>query len=677
MSVVRLEREGDVGVIIIDNPPINAGSTDVRSGLLLAISQIETDDQIKAGVLIGAGTTFIAGSDIREFGAPLASPELPQVIEAIEMSGKPFVAAIHGAALGGGYELALGCDYRLATHDSVVGLPEVTLGMIPGAGGTQRVPRLIGPAAAIDLICSGRRVAALEAARMGLIDDVAVGNLRAAAVAAARALPGKARIRDLPAPANDEPAIEVAEQAALKAGRRRPAVLAAIRAVRDSVDRPFTSALSAERDVFSSLRLAPEAAALRYMFFAERQAGKGPADAETVRLQSFGVVGAGTMGCGIAAAVLRAGLSVVLVDASEEAIVRASATIDTILDRWLSRGELDDDTLEDMRERLVLARDLSALASCDGVVEAIVEQEEAKAALLNALSDVVRPGALLATNTSYLDIDNLAQYATNKLRFVGLHFFNPAQAMRLVEIVRAQCTSDDTIATSLAFARAIGKLPVVANSGFGFIGNRIYAAYRRACELMVEDGAWPEQVDRALEGFGFALGPFATGDMSGLDIAWAMRKSTADQRDPKVRYPVVADRLCELGRFGRKTGRGWYLYPERGRRGVPDPVVHEIIERESAALGITRVSFTTAQIVERVLATILIEAAAVLHEGVAQRPSDIDVVLVNGYGFPRHEGGPLWWAGQLGEAEVRRMLDACGAADGDAVIAMISKVRGA
>lgn len=676
MSVVRVERDRDIGVIVIDNPPINAGSTDVRHGLLRAIAEIEADHAIVAGVLIGAGTTFIAGSDIREFGAPLAKPELPQVIEAIEGGAKPYVAAIHGSALGGGYELALGCDYRLASSDAVVGLPEVTLGMIPGAGGTQRVPRLVGPAAAIDLICSGRRVPAPEALALGLIDEIADGDLRAAAVAAACTLNGKSPVGARKVPFDGAGATDAAERGAMKAGRGRPAVKAAIRAIRDSIDRPFAEALSAEREVFSDLRMAPEAAALRYLFFAERKAGKGPGGVRAADVSSFGVVGAGTMGIGIAAAVLRGGIHVVLVDTNQGALERARTAIDVILGRWLSRGDIDADAVQDMRNRLALGTDLALLAQCDGVVEAIVEQEDVKATLLNALSDVVRPDAMIATNTSYLDIDKLAQYASNKARFVGLHFFNPAQSMRLVEVVRAECTSDDVLATSLAFARRLSKLPVIANPGFGFIGNRIYAAYRRACELMVEDGAWPEDVDAALEDFGFALGPFATGDMSGLDIAWAMRKATAAQRDPAIRYPVVADRLCELGRFGRKTGRGWYEYPDKGKRGVVDPVVHEIILGESEAQGVERRTFGSSEIIERVLATILVEAWAVLREGVAQHPSDIDVVLVNGYGFPRHEGGPLWWAGRQDETEVRRMLGAFAAVDGDAVIAMLSEVRG-
>jgi 3-hydroxyacyl-CoA dehydrogenase len=676
VSVVRLEHEDGVGVVVIDNPPINAGSTMVRRGLLAAIEEIEADPSLTAGVLIGAGSTFIAGSDIREFGAPLETPELPQVIEAIEAAHKPFVAAIHGAALGGGYELALGCDLRIVAPDAVVGLPEVTLGMIPGAGGTQRVPRLVGPAAAISLIASGRRVEADEAVAAGLVDLIAEGDLRTAAVASAKSIRGKAPVRDRVAPADDEDAIRAAEEKAVRAGRGRPPVLAAVRAVRDSVDRPFSEALAAERQVFTTLRGAPEAAALRHLFFAERLAGKGPGIDDVKPVLSFGVVGAGTMGCGIAAAALRGGLDVVLVDTNGAAVERARTSIDVILGRWLSRGEITADAAADMGRRLTLGTELDLLTPCDAVVEAIIEQEDAKATLLNALSDVLGPEALIATNTSYLDVDRLAQYVTNKARFVGLHFFNPAQSMRLVEVVKAECTSDQVVAQSLKLVRSLTKLPVVTHPGFGFIGNRIYAAYRRTCELMVEDGAWPEEVDAALERFGFALGPFATGDMSGLDIAWAMRKATRDRRDPAVRHPVVADRLCEMGRFGRKTGAGWYAYPDRAGRGVPDPEVHDIILAESAAQGIKRQTIKASQIVEHVLASILREALAVVEEGVARNASDVDVVLVNGYGFPRHEGGPLWWADRQGEPEIRRILAASGLADADAVVAMISRMRG-
>lgn len=676
MSRVRLERAEDVGVIVIDNPPINAGSTEVRQGLIEAIERIEAADDLKAAVIIGAGATFIAGSDIREFGGPLEQPELPQVILAIENSRKPYVAALHGSALGGGYELALGCDFRVATETAVVGLPEVTLGMIPGAGGTQRLPRLVGPERALSLICSGERISAPEAKALGMIDEIVEGDLRSEAVVFARSRTGKSRIRDRAMPGSDPAALDAAAAVALKRGRRRPQVSAAIQAVRNTVSLPFDEALKAEREIFTRLRLAPEAAALRHIFFAERRAGRPPKGAIPRRLARFGVIGAGTMGAGIAAALLRGGLSVRLVDQAPAALERAKVQISKAVDQWVERGEISAAEGQAMQDRLSLEHAIETVADCDGVVEAIIEKEEAKVDLLRALSGIVREDALLATNTSYLDIDSLSDAVDLPERFVGLHFFNPAHIMRLVEVVRAKATSDAALATAIGLARRMDKLPVVARPGFGFIGNRIYAAYRRECEFMVEEGAWPEEVDQALQQFGFALGPFATGDLSGLDIAWAMRKATAASRDPRAPYPSVADRLCELGRYGRKTGSGWYRYEPGARNGTADPEVRDIIIEESARKGIARRAFTAAEIVKRVLGVMVREAAALLSEGIAERASDIDVVLVNGFGFPRHEGGPLWWASADDRRE--RMVSTAmqsNADEGRAVASMLAQVR--
>ena len=660
---IRLEREGNVGVIVIDNPPINAGSTDVRRGLLEAVAAIDADPELVAGVLIGAGGTFIAGSDIREFGKPLEQPELPQVIVAIEQSAKPFVAALEGAALGGGYELALGCDMRIAAPGTVVGLPEVTLGMIPGAGGTQRLPRIVGVAKAIELICAGTRVEATEAAKLGMIDHVAAGPVREEAIAQARGLAGKRRLSEQAVPAQDPAAIAAAADKASKAGRGRPPVVAAIDAIKAAAVRPFAEALAEERAVFTQLRLGTEAAALRHLFFAERNAARGPKGVVARPLNHAGVVGAGTMGSGIAAALLNAGLTVTLVDSNAEALARGVAAVDGSIARWRKSGRLDERGEADMRARFTSSGDLEALAACDCAIEAIVEDMDLKTQLLGKLAAILAPDALIASNTSYLDLDALTAAVDKPERMLGLHFFNPAQVMRLLEVVQAATSSDETLATALALAKRMGKQAVVARNGYGFVGNRIYAAYRRQCEFMLEDGAWPEQIDAALEGFGFAMGPFATGDMSGLDIPWAIRRSQAATRDPSHRYVAIPDRLCESGRLGRKTGAGYYRYDGPGR-GAPDPEVRALIEAERATKGIVPREFTAAEIVDRVLITMVNEAALLLAEGVARQAADVDVVFVHGYGFPRHEGGPLFWASRQDRAHLAAQLDALEASTG-------------
>lgn len=642
MAPVRIERDHDVGVIIIDNPPINAGSVKVRCGLLAAVQTIDSDPTITAVVLIGAGATFVSGSDIKESGLPLQPPELPQVIAAIEASKKPFVAALTGTALGGGYELALACDLRIAMSGTLVGLPEVTLGMIPGAGGTQRLPRLVGAAKAIDLICTGSRVEVHDALTLGMIDGITKDQdaLRGTSIAAARALgTRKRRISSIPVPLESKDALAAAIGRAEKAGKGRPAIAAAISSICSAVERPFDESLAAERVAFIHLREGPDAAALRYLFFAERQAARSPSSLVGRAFSVIGVVGAGTMGAGIAAALLNAGFTVILIDSAPASLDRGMAAIEDIVGRWRARGRLNDAETTALLARLTSSTALEALANCECVIEAIVEDINAKLALLKRLAVIVPGDALLATNTSYLDLDVLASSVALPERVLGLHFFNPAQVMRLVEVVQAKQTSLQTIADRLILARRMDKQAVVANGGQGFIGNRVYAAYRRHCEYMLEDGALPEQIDAAIEGFGFAMGPFATGDLSGLDIAWAMRKSQAATREPAVRYCAIPDRLCEAERFGRKTGKGYYLYPDRGRRGEPDNAVRAMIEAVAADNNIMRRKFEAQEIVARALGAIVYETALLIAEGVARYPSDVDVAFTNGFGFPRHKGG--------------------------------------
>ena len=649
-GAVRLECEGAIAVLVVDNPPVNASSVEVRGALLAAIRDVDGDPAIEAAVIIGAGNSFIAGSDIKEFGKPIEDPQLPQIIAAIGDCPKVFVAAIHGAALGGGFELALGCDARVATPDAVVGLPEVTLGMIPGAGGTQYLPRLIGVAAAIEMICAGRRINAADATQRGLIDAVIeAGALRAGAVTFARNLQGrKRRLGDEPVPPDEPGAIEKATSSALRAGRNRPPVAAAIAAVKSAAKLPFRHALARERAVFQELRVGPEAAALRYLFFAERQAAKvaGLEGVAPKPVSRVGIVGAGTMGAGIAMCFADAGFAVTLADRDAESVARGLDRMRGNYHRMVASGRIGADEAARRMERVTPASNVSSLANCDLVVEAVFEDMAVKTEVFRELDSVLPNDAILASNTSYLDLNRLAAVTGRADRIVGMHFFSPAHVMRLLEIVRAAETSAQTLATALDIAKRLRKLAVVARVGEGFIGNRIYAAYRRQCEFMLEEGAYPKDIDTALQDFGFAMGPFAVADMSGLDIAWRMRQRLAATRGPQERYVEIPDRLCEAGRLGQKTGAGWYRYQPGARKGEPDPEVHTLIRAASDAKGIVRRAFTADEIRNRVLVTMVNEAALVLEEGVAARASDTDLVMVHGYGFPNHEGGPLYWAGR-------------------------------
>jgi 3-hydroxyacyl-CoA dehydrogenase len=647
-GTVHIERDGDVAFLVIDNPPVNAGSRDIRKALLSAIETVEDDPSIAAAVLIGAGRTFVAGSDIREFDLPLDPPQLPAALAAIEGSSKPYVAALHGAALGGGYELALACDARIAAPDTQVGLPETTLGIVPGAGGTQKLPRLVGTAQAIALICSGARVGAETALSQGLIDEIAHDDLRASAKALAQSLVrSKRRVIARDVADADLEAVAAAEKKALAAGRNRPHIQSAISLVKLAGTVSAAEGLAAERAEFERLRVTPEAKALRHIFFAEREAARGRPDrkAKPIALSQLGVVGAGTMGAGIATAMLQAGYRTILVDTNADALSRAKARIEANLERGQKSGKLTPAAHDAARSNLALETDLDALADCDLVVEAIIEDMDAKRAVFEKLDAIAKPEAILATNTSYLDIDAMAAATSRPENVLGLHFFSPAHIMKLLEVVGGEKTSDTAMATGFQIAKRLSKQPVEAGNGFGFIGNRIYAAYRAACEFMLEEGALPHEIDAALTEFGFAMGPFAVADLSGLDIAWRMRQQKASTRDPSARYVEIPDKLCEAGRFGRKTAAGYYAYDENGKPSR-DPEVEAIIIAASEAKGITRQTMAAHTIQARALKAIVSEAEQVLNEGIALRAGDIDVVLVNGYGFPRWTGGPLHWAGQ-------------------------------
>ena len=649
-----------VMVITVNNPPINAGSIEVRQGLLDAITQLAENSEAQAAVIIGSGTTFIAGSDIKEFSMPLAEPHLPQVIAAIENCSKPVVCAIHGAALGGGFELALGCDARIAQEGAVVGLPEVTLGIIPGAGGTQRLPRLIGMEKSIELICGATRIKADEALKLGIVSKVVRDDLLGHAISLAKELGGKkSRVRDLVTPGTENEHIEVATQKALKVGKSRPQIKMAIEMILNAMTMPIDQGLAKERAVFQELRTSTEAKALRHQFFAERKLFKALSlnSTQAKTLERVAVIGAGTMGSGIAIACLSAGYSVHLLDQSATSLANGVKKVEDFYSSRLINGKMSAEKVAATLGRFTHSSVWSDIASADLIIEAVFEDMEVKHAVFMQIDEHAKSDALLATNTSYLDIEAIAAKTRHPARLFGLHFFSPANIMKLLEIVRLKETSDAVIATGLLFAKRLGKTPVISANAFGFIGNRIYAAYRKQCEFMMEEGAYPEQIDKALEEFGFAMGPFAVADMSGLDIAWAMRKSQAATRDPVHRYVSIPDTLCLAGRFGRKTGSGYYAYDGSGKRSI-DPWVHQVIDEASVAKNIVRRGFSSQEIVDRVLLTMMNEVAHLISERVVGDATDCDIALVNGYGFPRWQGGPVFMAREMGLEKLNAAIDA-------------------
>jgi 3-hydroxyacyl-CoA dehydrogenase len=647
-DTVRGAISNSVLLIEIDHAPVNALSTDVRKGLLAAIEYGEATADVVAMVITGAGNIFVGGADIREFGAPPAEPVLPTVLAAIENAAKPVVAAINGAALGGGLEVALATHRRIAGSAATLALPEVKLGIVPGAGGTQRLPRLIGIPGAIDLIATGRTVSVAEALKLGIVDRIETGDLRAAAIAKARSLVGSVlrRTGDCKVPAAAAETVDAAATNALARARGQNAPQEAVRLVRLSAERPFAEGLAEERRTFLSLRGSEQAAALRHVFFAERAAAKIPGleDVKPRKVDTIGVVGLGLMGSGIATCALDAGFTVIGIESSEDAAAKGRSRIEGLLDRALQSGRIDDAGKVDRLRRLTTRAELQSLSAADLVVEAVFDDLAVKTDLIVQMDGIVRPDAILATNTSYLDPDSIAATTTRPERVLGLHFFSPANVMRLLEVVRCARTAPDVLATGLAVAKRLRKLPIVCGVTEGFIGNRIFSAYRREAEFLLEDGALPQQIDAAMEAYGFAMGPFAVFDLVGLEIAWARRKRQAATRDPKARYVDIADYLCEAGRLGLKAGHGWYRYRD-GKREV-DPDVTALIEQRRAAKGLTARSISDDEIRQRLLGAMAAEGAALLAEGIAARASDIDLVMINGYGFPAHKGGPMFAAEQ-------------------------------
>ena len=650
--VVRTELRDRIALVGIDHAPVNAASREVREGVRAAIAAANADAGIDAIVLFGHGRTFVAGADIREFGKPPASPILFEVCYAIENSEKPVVAAIHGTALGGGCELALAAHARVAVASAKFGQPEVNLGIIPGGGGTQRLPRLVGMIAAIEMNGSGKPISAGEAAKLGLVDVIVEGDLVEGAIAHAKTLVGRPprRTREIAVPAFDRDAALAAVAAVEKKARRQISPGEAARMTLAAADLPFDEGQTKEREVFLRLVASEQAAALRHVFFAEREVSKvaGLEGVAAKPVAKVGVVGAGTMGAGIAVAFADAGYAVTVVETTQEALAAGRTRIDGLWARAVKSGKLSEEGKAAKLAAVTFAADVAALSDVDLVVEAVFDDHDVKTQLFQRLSAVVRPDTIVATNTSYLDPDRLAPALVNPERLVGLHFFSPANVMRLLEVVRTATTSPETLATALEVAKKLKKLAVPTGVCEGFIGNRIWARFRREAEYMLEDGALPHEIDAAMEGLGLPMGPFSVFDLSGLDIAWALRKRKAATRDPNERYVVIADRLCEMGRFGQKTGAGWYSYTE-GRKAV-DATVTALVEAASSEKGITRRPFSAEEIVSRLVAVMAQEGEAILAEGIAARASDIDLVFVNGYGWPSWLGGPMFQAARRAEA---------------------------
>jgi len=661
---VDLGSRGRVAVLTVDNPPVNALSQHVRKGLHDGIKQATADGAVQAIVIVCAGRTFIAGADITEFGKPPTEPSLHSVLDLIESSPKPVVSAIHGTALGGGLEVTLACHYRVGVKSARFGLPEVKLGILPGAGGAQRLPRVVGPQKALQMIVSGDPIGADEALRVGLIDEIvaggAAGDLAAAGVAFAEKVLNERRplkkIRDLDdkiAPARGKPEIfaefrkSVARQTR---GFRAPENC--IKAVEAAVNLPFAEGLKRERELFVELLNSPESKAQRYFFFAEREAAKipdVPADTPTREIKKAAVIGAGTMGGGIAMNFANAGIPVTVIEVAQEALDRGLGIVRKNYEATAARGRLTPADVEKRMGLITASVDFKAAADADIVVEAVFEEMPVKREVFAKLDAVCKPDAVLATNTSTLDVDEIASATKRPESVIGTHFFSPANVMRLLENVRGKKSSKTTVATAMTVGRRIGKVPVLVGVCYGFVGNRMLHQRGLQAEKLILEGAAPHEVDRVLTDFGFPMGPFAMGDLAGLDVGWRIRKGRG------VKAPV-ADRICELGRFGQKTGAGYFRYEKGDRTPIPDLEVEKIIVDVATSLGITRRALSDEEILQRLLYPMVNEGAKILDEKIAIRASDIDVIWVYGYGWPVYRGGPMFWADSIGLKALRDRL---------------------
>lgn len=660
-DIVRVSHEGEVAIITIDNPPVNAVSVQMRKDLSEAFSRVGADDNVRAVVLACAGRTFVAGADIRELNRFNELPKLPDVVEQIEELGKPVVAAIHGTALGGGLEIALGCHFRVAESTARFGLPEVKLGILPGAGGTVRLARAIGASKALKLIITGAPIGAKEALAEGLVDALYDGDLLANAIAFARQkLDEKAELvatskrQDKVAQTiADFSDFEAVAAELLKKAKGLDAPAFAVKAVREGLVKPAREAIETTREWMRELIEGDQSKALRHLFFAEREAGKVNGVGKDVQLRDIrkvAIIGAGTMGGGIAMAFANGGYNVTILDANDAALDRGFATIEKNYSISVSRGSLSEEEKNRRLSRFSRTTDYNDLADADLVIEAVFEEMSVKKDVFGKLDAIVKQGAILASNTSYLDVNEIAASTSRPQDVVGLHFFSPANVMKLLEIVRGEKTAPDVLATALSVARKISKVAVVVGVCHGFVGNRMLAARSEESEALLLEGASPEQVDKVFTKFGFPMGPFQMYDLAGLDIGWRNRKSLG-------KTAVIADHVCEQGFFGQKTGRGFYIYEQGSRTPKPDAELAQFIESKAQELGIERRVISDEEIIERTLYPLVNEGARIVEEGIAARASDVDIVWTNGYGFPLGKGGPMFWADLEGLEKIVERLD--------------------
>ncbi len=658
---VTLTAQNGIAVITIDNPPVNALSPGVPEGILTALETAERDPSVRAIVVIGGGRTFIAGADIKELeeaarNPASGGPDLHPLLTRIEDCPKPVIMAIHGTALGGGLEIAMAGHYRVAVADASLGAPEVNLGIIPGAEGTQRLPRLVGVAAAVEMCVSGRPIKAPQALQMGLLDRVIEGDLRSGAVSFASEVAGervrKTRDRNekLGTASENAPIFAAGRAQAAKIRRNQTAPLAALEALEAATTLPFEQGCRKEREIVRRVLAGDQAKAMIHIFFAERAVARVPGipkDTATYPIANVGIIGAGTMGGGIAMACANAGISVLLKETEQAALDRGIATIRKNYESSVKKGRFPQAVMDQRMALIHPQLTYDGFGQADLIIEAVFESMPLKKQIFGEIDKIAKPDCVLASNTSTLDIDEIAAATSRPQMVIGLHFFSPAHVMRLVEIVRGKHPSNEVVATSLAIAKKLGKVGVVVGNCRGFVGNRMMLPYMREAQFLVEEGSTPEQVDKALTGFGMAMGIFAVDDMGGIDLAYRVKQEYAYLRKPGERVPLVLDKLYEMGRLGQKRGMGWYRYDET-RAPIPDPEVHKLIEKTANEAGIARRSVTPEEIIERSIFVMINEAARILEEGHAQRAADIDVIYCTGYGFPGYRGGPMWYADTVG-----------------------------
>jgi 3-hydroxyacyl-CoA dehydrogenase len=667
-DLVMVTRDGDIGVLTVNNPPVNALSPGVPEGIVAGVEALQKDGAIRAIVLIGSGRTFIAGADIKEFGKITSGQKrddigLRTLLQALEDCPKPVVAAIHGTAFGGGLETAMACHYRVGVASAQVGQPEVKLGLIPGAGGTQRLPRLAGVAKAAEMCAGGEPVKAADALEAGILDRIVDGDLLQGAVAYAREIANRGGPPRRTCDQNDKlgdraaalQAVQAVRDTVRKRARGQLAPGKALDAIEAAVTLPFADGIRREAELFRECLFSDQSRGLIHVFFGERAVGKVPGigkDVTTLPIRRAAVVGAGTMGGGITMVYANAGIPVLLKEVDQPALDRGLATIKKNYAGSVQKGRLSQ---QQMDQRLALIQPTltyDGFQNADIVVEAVFEGMELKKQVFAELDRVTRPDAVLASNTSTLDIDAIGSATSRPQQVIGHHFFSPANVMRLLEIVRGKASSPAVIATSLALAKTLGKVGVLVGNCRSFVGNRMFHPYQREAQFLLEEGATVEQVDAAVSDFGMAMGPLAVGDLAGLDVGWRIRKEYRHLEPPSRRVPLVADRLCEMGRYGQKTGAGWYRYPVGSRAPVADPEVHRLIEEAARGAGIARRTIAPAEIVERTVYALVNEGARILEEGIALRAVDIDIVYVHGYGFPAYRGGPMWYADTVGLKQV-------------------------